>query len=326
MGAFVSESSLIAYPIVGRIANFLEQDSLLLSKDQRNTRTTRDPESDSIQRSVKQWYDDFGWQRNQSGLYNDTAMFSQVSPTAHGIYALASHLSLVERLSGGDFVLDAASGAIAHPENLAYSWFYRYRVCVDISLTALREAQAKLSGRGFCCLADISQLPFREGVFQGIVSAYTIQHIAESQQSKAVAELYRVLKPGGHLCIVSDVQRKWAHRSLILTVRVFRKIFKLLFVRRARANLQISSVSDPPTPPHKLYFISRDIRWWRNLARSLTDSYTIEAFRIFRKDEFEMLFGESMRAAQIVHALETLFPRLAARMCSYVIVDLFEEN
>ena len=33
VGAFVSESSLTAYPIVGNIADFLEQDSLALSKE-----------------------------------------------------------------------------------------------------------------------------------------------------------------------------------------------------------------------------------------------------------------------------------------------------
>src|SRR5712692_2287551 len=83
VGAFVSESSLTAYPIVGRIADFLEQDSLLLSKDRRSKRTGLDAESDSIQQSVKQWYDEFGWQRNETGMYKDTELFSQLSLTAH---------------------------------------------------------------------------------------------------------------------------------------------------------------------------------------------------------------------------------------------------
>jgi hypothetical protein len=33
-------------------------------------------------------------------------------------------MSLLSRLSGGEFLLDAASGPIAHPEKLAYAWFY----------------------------------------------------------------------------------------------------------------------------------------------------------------------------------------------------------
>lgn len=326
VGAFVSETSLAAYPIVGRIVNFLEPDSLLLSKDRRAERTEIDSESDSIQQSVKQWYDEFGWQRNENGIYNDTRLFSQMSPTANGIYELASHLSLLDRLSGGDFVLDAASGAIAHPENLAYSWFYNYHVCVDISLTALREADRKLAGKGFCCMANICQLPFREGVFGGVVSGYTIQHIAESQQSKAVAELYRVLKSGGHLCVIFGLEQTWAHRTLVLAVRAVRKILRLLSIGGPGANAQSPAVSVAPTPPHNLYSHGRDLAWWRKLASSLTDSYALEALRLFQKEEFEFLFGGSMRAAKTVRALETLFPRLAARMCTYLLVDLLKSS
>jgi uncharacterized protein YbaR (Trm112 family) len=65
-GAFVSESSQTAYPIVGRIVCFLEQDSLRLSKDRPRERTDREAENSSIRQSVKQWYDDFGWLRNEA--------------------------------------------------------------------------------------------------------------------------------------------------------------------------------------------------------------------------------------------------------------------
>lgn len=325
IGAFVSESSQTAYPIVGRIVDFLEQDSLRLSKDRPAERTELDAENASIQQSVKQWYDEFRWLRNESGIYNDTVLFSQQSLTAHGAYELASHVSLLDRLSGGDFVLDAASGSIAHPENLTYSWFYKYRVCVDISLTALREAQAKLEGKGFCCMANICQLPFREGVFDGVVSAYTIQHIAESQQSEAVAELYRVLKPRSHLCIIGDLQQTRAHRTLVLAVRAIRKVLRLLSISGTRANRQqVAQVSAFPKPPYQLYSHARDLAWWRKQARGLTDCCALEGLRLFRKEEFEFLFGESMRAAKTVRALEVLFPGLAARMCAYLLVDFFK--
>ena len=100
-GAFVSESSQIAYPIVGRIACFLEQTSLRLAANPSLERDRRDAENLSVQQSVKRWYDEFGWLRNESGLYNDTALHSQASVTAHGIYELDSHLSLLDRFSGG---------------------------------------------------------------------------------------------------------------------------------------------------------------------------------------------------------------------------------
>jgi ubiquinone/menaquinone biosynthesis C-methylase UbiE len=325
IGAFVSESSQTAYPIVGQIVDFLEQDSLRLSRDRPSERTGREAENASIQQSVKQWYDDFGWLRNESGIYNDTVLFSQRSLTPHGAYELASHISLLDKLSGGDFVLDAASGPIPHAENLAYSWFYKYRVCVDISLTALREAQTKLDSKGFCCMANICQLPFREGVFDGIVSAYTVQHIAESQQSEALAELYRVLKPRSHLCVISDLQQTRAHRALVLILRAIREVLRLLSIRRTRANRQQGAqVSARPKPPHQLYFHGQDLAWWRKQARGLTGSYALVGLRLFKKEEFELLFGVSMRAAKTVRALEVLFPGLAARMCAYLLVDFYK--
>jgi ubiquinone/menaquinone biosynthesis C-methylase UbiE/uncharacterized protein YbaR (Trm112 family) len=322
VGAFVSESLQTAYPIVGGIVDFLEQDSLRLSRDRPAQSAEIDAQTASIQQSVKQWYDEFGWQRDESGIYNDTVLFSQRSMTAHGAYELASHVSLFDRLSGGDFVLDAASGPIAHPENLAYSWFYKYRVCVDISLTALREAQAKLEGKGFCCMANICQLPFREGVFDGIVSAYTIQHVAESQQAQAVAELYRVLKPRSHLCIIDSLQESPAHRTMVLAARAIRKVLRLLSLRAPRPSQQQAAQAGAfPKAPYRLYSHGRDLAWWRNQARCLTDCYALEGLRLLSKKEFESLFGDSMRAVKTVRALEVLFPGLAARMCTYLLAD-----
>ena len=322
VGAFVSESSQTAYPIVGGIVCFLDQNSLRLRPSEP---TGREAENSSIQQSVKRWYDDFGWIRNEAGIYNDTALFSQQSVTAHGVYELASHLSLLDRLSGGDFLLDAASGPIAHAEYLAFSWPYKHRVCVDISLVALREAEAKLEGKGFCCMADVSHLPFRDGVFDGIVSNYTIQHIEEPQQSEAVAELYRVLKQRSHLCIINELRRSRAHRTLVLTMKAITKVLRLLSIGGTRVNRQNhAQLSPSPKPPHFPYAYLQGLAWWRHQARSLTDCYALEGLRLFSKDEFERFFGQSMRAAKTLRALEVLFPGLAARMCSYLLVDFFK--
>ena len=324
-GAFVSEASHTAYAIVGRIIDFLEQDSLRLSEDGHRPTGVHE-QNDSILRSVKSWYDEFGWQRNESGMYNDTAIFSQAALTAHGFYELSSHLSLLDRLYGGEFVLDAASGPIAHPEKLAYSWFHKYHVCVDISLTALREADAKLGAKGLCCMADICQLPFRDSVFDGVVSAYTVQHVAESRQMTAVAELYRVLKPAGHLCIVSNVKPSRAHWAMVRILRLLRGIPKASTPPKADAPLERGDLKDPSDDSaarlHDLYFCGRDLTWWRSVAQGLTDSYQLQCMRLFEKEEFESLFANSMLSAKIARALESLFPTISARMCRYILVDL----
>ena len=76
-------------------------------------------------------------------MYNDTAIFSQTSLTAHGLCELSSHLSLLSRLAGGEIVLDAAGVPIAHPEKLKHSCSTDITCAFDISLTAPREVDAK---------------------------------------------------------------------------------------------------------------------------------------------------------------------------------------
>lgn len=318
--ALVSESSLTAYPIIGRIVDFLDQDSLRLSKEN-GEKTRVDAADGSVLHSVKRWYDEFGWQVNDRGVYNDTAMFSQASLTAHGFYELSSHLTLLNRLPGGKFILDAASGPIAHHEKLAYSWFYKYHVCVDISLTALREADAKLGARGFCCMADICHLPFHDGVFDGAVSGYTVQHIESSSQATAVAELYRVLGPGAHLCLLSQINSTRIHHALVRTVKGIRKVWTLLRSSGSQRRAP-NEASSAAAPPHGLYYYDRNLSWWRKVASGLTDSYSVEGIRIFSRKEFDSLFGNSRRAAEAVRALETLFPGIAARLCAYILLDL----
>jgi uncharacterized protein YbaR (Trm112 family) len=48
VGAFVSKSSLTAYPIVGRVVDFLDQNSLRLSKTMDHADGVRDSMSESI--------------------------------------------------------------------------------------------------------------------------------------------------------------------------------------------------------------------------------------------------------------------------------------
>jgi SAM-dependent methyltransferase/uncharacterized protein YbaR (Trm112 family) len=324
VGAFISDVAGRAYPFSERIVSFLDRDALRTQAASAEIGWAGGPKSgdDEVKQSVQDWYDGFGWRKNQRGVYNDTAAFSQSSPDGHGLYELMSHLWILDRLRGGDFILDAASGAIAHPEYLAFSWFYKSRVCVDMSITALQEADAKLGAGDFCCLADVCKLPFRNETFDGVVSAYTVQHIPESQQAAAVKELYRVLRPAAHLCILTEVRPSRGHDRFLFLLRVLTKTLKLLrLFRRAQA---------PPTSPAPrtgrpqvpLYFVPQSLYWWRDLASGLAGSYSIESLRVLKKVEFEWLFGSSNLAAKILHLLQGLFPRLTARVSFFCLIDL----
>nr|WP_319386489.1 class I SAM-dependent methyltransferase [uncultured Roseibium sp.] len=93
---------------------------------------------------------------------------------------------------------------------------------VDISPVMLQEASANLAGAGIGCraeLADISALPFDNHSYDFVMCAHALEHLAKPET--ALAEMCRVLKPGGSLLLVTTrksllgtfVQLKWrTHR------------------------------------------------------------------------------------------------------------------
>jgi len=317
IGAFVSEAAGLAFPIVGRIADFLEQDALRLADGPAPPAPHR--ADDAVKQHVKAWYDEFGWKRNEQGLYNDSVVFAESGLKGNGLYTFLSHLVLLERLTGGEFLLDAASGAIAHPEYLAYSWFYKHRVCVDMSMTALQEADRKLRANDFCCLADICHLPFREESFDAAVSGYTIQHIPAEQQGDAARELHRVLRRGSSMFVITGHPRGAVHRALMLGMRARGKMRKLLGKVPVRAAEAPSSAT---SSPGALYFFVPPLSWWHELARELGATCSIQGLRLFEKFEFDWLFGESNESARAVRAWERKHPKLTARLGPAVVVEL----
>ncbi len=98
---------------------------------------------------------------------------------------------------GGRYLLDAGSGSIAHRELLQYSAAYERRVCVDLSLPALRGAQAKLGERGIYVQGDLTNLPIATGSMDAVTCNHVLYQIPAEQQAAAFLELWRVLKPGG---------------------------------------------------------------------------------------------------------------------------------
>ena len=51
-------------------------------------------------------------------------------------------------------------------------------------------------------VADAQDLPFADGSLDGVVSAWTVEHLKNPE--KAVAEAYRALKPGGHIFLSTN--------------------------------------------------------------------------------------------------------------------------
>ncbi len=150
---------------------------------------------DNTKQRVREFYDEVGWAQEAEGLFQN-ARFEDLRPVVRE-YIHGCHMRVNRHIAAsGGMLLDAGSGPVQWPEYLSYSAGYLYRVCVDISITALRAAREKLGPHALCVVADIANLPFQADAFDGVVSIHAIHHLPANEHARAYKELLRVLRPG----------------------------------------------------------------------------------------------------------------------------------
>ena len=150
---------------------------------------------DNAKQRVREFYDEVGWAQEADGLFQN-ARFEDLRAVSRE-YIHRCHMRVTRHIQAtGGLLLDAGSGPVQWPEYLSYSSGYNHRVCVDISIRALRAARQKLSSHGLYVVADMAYLPFRMEVFDGIVSMHAIHHLPAGDHARAYQELFRVLGPG----------------------------------------------------------------------------------------------------------------------------------
>ena len=188
----------------------------------------------NTKQNIREFYDQIGWQQVSNGRYQNTR-YEDLRPVSQE-YIHRCHMRVARHLKPeGRFLLDAGSGPIQYPEYLEYSSGYQARLCVDISLVALKEARKRIGerksgGHGFFAVADIANLPFKGDAFDGVVSLHTIHHLPQIEHTKAYDEIHRVLAPESSAVVVNG----WSHPPLM---NIFTTIVRLrkhmwLFARR----------------------------------------------------------------------------------------------
>jgi SAM-dependent methyltransferase len=169
-----------------------------------------------VRREVRDFYDSVGWKEIAEGLFQN-ARYEDLRPVARE-YVHRCHMRVMRHLlREGGMLLDAGSGPIQYPEYLEYSRGFHYRVCLDISALALRQARERIGDRGLFVLGDIAHLPFKRSAFDSLVSLHTIHHLPADDQEGGFRELARVLADGGRGVIVYS----WGdHSPLMRLARV----------------------------------------------------------------------------------------------------------
>ncbi len=192
-------------------------------------------------------------------------------------------LELIEErhpLEGSDAVLEVGCGL---GQYLAIAAERADRaVGVDLWLPFLILARKRLGGRGIFAAAEAERLPFAGVTFAGVIAADVIEHLADQEQS--VAEMARVLKPGGALFLstpnrfsltpephvglwgVGFLPRSWANRYVRRRRGIFYDDVRLLSAAALRRLLRRrfpgrASVLLPGLGPRQLKLFSPRKRW-----------------------------------------------------------------
>lgn len=198
--------------------------------------------SDQTKKQVRQFYDEVGWKQSGQFQFQNT-QFEDLRPVSSE-YIHRCHLRVNRFLnSTGRLLLDAGSGPLQYPEYLTYSSGYQFRVCLDISFIALIAAREKLKEQGLYILADVTNLPFKKDVFDGIVSLHTFHHLTLDDQIKAYHEVFRVLNYNSQAVVVNG----WKSSPLM---KGFDRLMALMERFGKRKEIQINK--DPKSEPVKI--------------------------------------------------------------------------
>lgn len=283
------------------------------------TLPARPPEKDGVtagsreRRAVREFYEEVGWRRTDDDAgFEDARRFDDVRPeTAR--YIRECHRRVAESLEReGTLFLDAASGPVQFPEYLEYSRGFRHRVCVDLSIRALRQARARLGDHGLYVLADVARLPFRSGTFRAGVSLSTLYHVPAEEQPGAFRELDRVAAPGGRIAVAYS----WGKYSALMFVPDAVPSKLLGIVRGLRRSARPGG-GEPP-----LYFHPHSPLWFRREVAPYLDA----EMRVWRSVSVPFLRWFVPRGAagrlllRAVFALECRFPRLLGWLGQYPLI------
>lgn len=253
-GILTNVEGSIYYPIIDDIVFLLSRYAIRLDHNLQ----VEEQSDEKTKADVQSFYDNFGW-KAQQGVYQDAKDSEDLRPVCDDYIQQCHHRVKACLPESGRFLLDIASGPIQYPAYLNYSANFQYRICADISITALIEAKKKLNHKGIYLLCDITQLPIQDNKIDAIVSLHTLYHVPAEQQAKGFAELYRVLKSGGKSVIVYS----WGTRSLLMNMFMF-PLKLASAIRRKLLNKKAD-----------LYFYTHSYRWF---CKEIRTKYNTQLF------------------------------------------------
>ena len=272
---------------------------------------------DEQKKIVLDFYNEFGWKKDNDNLFKDTVTFEDRRDTV-ARYWSRCHLRLNRYLPNGQYILDVAAGAIPNDEYLTYSNGFRVRICMDFSLLAMQEAAQRLNNQGIFILGDMTNIPIADHCLEAVISLHTVYHIPRAEQTQAVREAYRVLSPGGKAVIVYS----WKDAPLMYwSMRAWRGMLKLLRPKR-RSAVGKGSGAAPKYP--QLFIDQQRYSWFsqelQKPFRAKLKVYSALSRSFSNTFLREKAFGKQV--AGLIYRLEGAFPAFFGRFGQYPVFVL----
>lgn len=271
-------------------------------------------ENVNVKRHVRQFYDEVGWKEVSEGVYQN-ARYEDLRPVSRE-YIRKCHLRVKRYLRPeGQYLLDAGSGPIQYPEYLEYSKGYEKRVCLDISITALQEARKRIGEHGWFVVADIAQMPFKPGVFDGAVSLHTIHHLPIEDHITAYREVTRVLKPGATGALVNGWDLPAVTWLLNIPVNIYRVLRGRGWGRKSGAKQKREAGVGTFVRKYNARWLKRQLNQFVDVDIRVWRAVTVRDLRFYIREKFA---GRSLLKA--LYWKEERFPRFFGKHGAYPLI------
>ena len=288
-----------------------------------------------VKAEVQEFYDSYGWKRIGDGLYQNSRYEDLRAVSSEYIHRCRKRVN--EYLpTTGKYLIDGGSGPVQWPEYLEYSLGFKYRVCVDISFLALKEARARLGDHGLYVVGDLAHMPFKVDAVEALVSMHVIYHLSIQDQEPAFREFLRILQPGGKAVVIYS----WGEHSLLMRLAsgpiklagwLLRLYSRLRFGKdrpmRVRGREIDQETQELLTKPG-LYSYKHDYDWLREHVGDLpgfeTRVWRTVSSAFLRALVHRQFFGRFW--LQLLFWLEETFPHFLGRVGQYPMVLFRKPN
>jgi ubiquinone/menaquinone biosynthesis C-methylase UbiE/uncharacterized protein YbaR (Trm112 family) len=310
--ALLSMDGQYSYPVIdGYIAALLPNQAIMTERIETGPRASSFSKE---KKSVQQFYDDFGWQKTEEG-YKDTLTFEDRRPVSEKYWSKC-HMRLNKYLSGGEYLLDVASGSVPNDEYLTFSDRYHMRICMDFSVQAMKEAARRLKGKGIFIQGDMTEIPIVDNCIDSVISMHTVYHIPQQEQTKAVQESYRILKPGGQSVIVYN----W-HKPLLMRMAfgIWRPLLRFYKRLKGAKSIQPKPQAGQAENRPELFLQQQDYKWFtkdiKKPYKARLEVYSCISRSFSNTFIQEKAFGRQLSG--LIFKLENIFPSFLGRWGQY---------